>query len=302
VTAAKIATNVLGATYAAGTDMTLKAVDDEVVAARGSKASVAARLSVSMNADGTLKTSAIPMFWQYGLDVDASGTTVTVGPGGFGAAGMVADNSTALSMDITVGTNFESGNPASVSTWYTLYLVPSGGAFTLKGSTAWPTTQGVHPTHPTWLYRAAFYVMSTGSVKPISKRGRDVVCRGLPYMGNENHITTPSDTNWCLYYHTNSMSSFVTVTDTHGCYPTTARIIHMAMRAQYAYMFVGPAGASDSNWDSYCETYISNSQIATTVPTLDANGHVTFGYKALNTPSGTVGDAGVVATGYVDAF
>ena len=55
VTAAKIADNVIGASYAAGTDLTLEAASDRI----GAAASASGSIKTSIDTDGTLKANAV---------------------------------------------------------------------------------------------------------------------------------------------------------------------------------------------------------------------------------------------------
>jgi hypothetical protein len=302
VTAAKIATNVLGATYVADTDMTLKAVDDEVVAARGTTASLGARLDVTLNKDGTAKGGAVGA--PFGMDVDGSGTTITVGPGGYALAGVQYSNTSTVSLDTTVGANFESGDAAVAATWYCLYTVsdPATHAFTLKASTTWPNSSGVHPTQATWRYRAAFFTKSNASVKAFFKVDRSVTLVELSPGSDYANIPAPGTDNCTVYRSSTNMTAFTVVADLYN-FPRTATFLRMISIGKAVTHYIRKTGVNSGGttvWDESSYSYVSTGYKMNVRASLNGSNQVTF--ELMQVFDSTANYGNLLALGYDDAF
>ena len=217
VTAVRIATNVIGATFAGGTDMTLKAVDDEVVAARGTQASLDARLDVSLFESGGFRPYACVPIRGCNAWVDRTNLKkVWVAAGGFvgGSDGLPYVN--AADVSVTAGT-------IAGGTLYYLWLVGGSGAFTLEISTTAPNALGVHPADANKRYRMTLLAADTSGFTRVSKVGNEVLFGGVNMAAV---LTTPAADNLLLLYKTNAgigSTTWVDLMDSQDRVPPTAK-------------------------------------------------------------------------------
>ncbi len=232
-------TQVVGAAFGEGVDMDLKAVDDEVVTARGTQPKLDNRLDVILMENGGFKPyQAVPTRGCV-VDVSADGLTVTVGPGAFVANdGYWYLNNAAVTVAVPGG--------MTPGTQYYLYLTgngTAGGAWTATLSTTPPDALGFHPADPAKRYRAAFTAATASTFIPLRKVGTRVRFTAADLGGPSTPYTQPSPAQNNLTMYGGNWpgggNSSPAVSDDFARVPASAQ----SLRVSFVFQ-----GTSDSNY------------------------------------------------------